>query len=611
VSGYFGLLRLDGAPIEERLLESIADSISFRGPDGRSVWKQNNVGGCFTWMKTGPVPQSTQQPVIWRNRYFLWGDVRLDARQEVSQQLGDKNPAEVQGLTSEELLLRAWETWGPSCLERVIGEFSFGLWDAEEEVFWCARDFVGVRPFYYSHGNKIFCFSNTLPILRMVPEVSRELDETFVGDFLIEGWNADAFRTVYRDIRRLPAGHLLKLTKKSFEVRRFRTLPIEEPLRFRQPQEYVEAYRELLKVCVNDRLPGGPTALYLSGGLDSATICATAAGIAETRGQKDKLKAFTLSWNPFFEDEEPQFAQLTAQHLGIAHKVLQEEKLKPFEEAESEERIAPEPNQEFFFAREQRNSQMIADYSNVVLSGDGGDDVLTGQAWPYLTHLLKNRDWKDFFQDFGGYFWTHKRIPPLRAGFRTKLRKFVTKADQYEGYPDWLNPQFENKANLRQRWLEFRQPAKKAKHPLHPEAYQGLHDGFWASVLETEDAGWNDVRLETRGPLLDLRVLRFLLRLPPVPWCVKKELSRQAMQGLLPGTILERPKSPLLFDPIQDHSEKADWINDFPKSPSGQIEVFVNWGKWCETLYHSKGSLRWIILRPVILFHWLNAVENR
>ena len=173
----------------------------------------------------------------------------------------------------------------------------------------------------------------------------------------MEGWNADAFRTVYRDIRRLPAGHLLKLTKKSFEVRRFRTLPIEEPLRFRQPQEYIEAYRELLKACVTDRLPEGPTALDLSGGLDSATICATATGIAEARGQKDKLKAFTLSWNPFFEDEEPQLAELTAQHLGIAHKVLQEEKLKPFEDAESEARIAPEPNQEFFFAREQRNSQ--------------------------------------------------------------------------------------------------------------------------------------------------------------------------------------------------------------------------------------------------------------
>ena len=83
------------------------------------------------------------------------------------------------------------------------------------------------------------------------------------------------------------------------------------------------------------------------------------------------------------------------------------------------------------------------------------------------------------------------------------------------------------------------------------------------------------------------------------------------MQGFLPGTILERPKTPLLFDPIQDHHEKAAWIDDFPKKPAGQIEVFVNWGKWCETLYHSKGSLRWIILRPVILFHWLNAVENR
>ena len=171
MSGYFGMLRLDGAPIEERLLETIADSISFRGPDGRSVWKQNNAGGCFTWMKTGPAPQSSSTAGYLAQPLLLVGRCPAGCAPRKSfSSLGIKIPLKKGALTSEELLLRAWGTWGPSCLERVIGEFSFGLWDAEEEIFWCARDFVGVRPFYYSHGNKVFCFSNTLQILRMVPE---------------------------------------------------------------------------------------------------------------------------------------------------------------------------------------------------------------------------------------------------------------------------------------------------------------------------------------------------------------------------------------------------------------------------------------------------------
>src|SRR5580658_1832637 len=103
------MVRFDGALVEERLLETVADALSSRGPDGRNLWKQNNIGGCFTWMKTGPAKQASQQPVIWGNRYWLWGDIRLDGKAELLQQIeGNGNPGNPDR-TSEELLLHAWE----------------------------------------------------------------------------------------------------------------------------------------------------------------------------------------------------------------------------------------------------------------------------------------------------------------------------------------------------------------------------------------------------------------------------------------------------------------------------------------------------------------------
>jgi asparagine synthase (glutamine-hydrolysing) len=87
--------------------------------------------------------------------------------------------------SSEELLLLAWERWDQVCLQRVIGDYSFGLWDAQEECFWCARDFVGPRPFFYANAGGVFSFSNTLDFLREVPEVSGALDEEFLGDFFL------------------------------------------------------------------------------------------------------------------------------------------------------------------------------------------------------------------------------------------------------------------------------------------------------------------------------------------------------------------------------------------------------------------------------------------
>lgn len=607
MSGFFGILRQDGRPVDLPLLEKIAQKLSFRGPDATSVWVRDNVGGSFALMRTGPARQGSQQPVIWQDRFWLWGDLRLDGREELLQHLAESDGAPDMDATSEELLLRAWAKWGQACLLHVIGDFSFALWDAKEQTLWCARDFIGPRPFYYSQVRGVFCFSNTLDILRSVPEVSSDLDQEFLGDFLAEGWSTEPARTVYRDIRRVAPAHVLKLSAAGVEVRRFRMLPIEEPLRLNQPEEYLEAYRDLLKSAVEDRLPKAATSLYLSGGLDSSSVCAVAAQIAGRRGQKQTLKAFTLSWETFFEDQESDFAKITAEYIGIVREVLEETELIPFEGLEKGAVRIPEPGHEVFFTRERRQSQKIALHSNVVLAGDGGDDVLTGQGWPYLMHLWRRGDWKAIAQEYGGYLWTHKRIPPLRAGFRGKVRRLLKMEDPFVGFPEWLNPDFAARANLRQRWLESRSRKSMERHPLHPGAYEALHDGGWGEILETEDAGWRGVRLETRAPLLDLRLLIFLLRMPPVPWCVDKELGRQAMRGILPVSVVERPKTPLPKDPVELCAERREWIAKLPRETPEAIREFVNWHKWWETFHNSMGSLDWRILRPVSLLYWMET----
>ena len=609
MSGFFGMVRQDGGTVDVRFLETIAEELRFRGQNGTSVWTTNGLGGCFIRMQTGPARQAETQPVSLEGRYWLWGDMRLDGREELRRQLAESEPTPGKDPSSEELFLLAWKEWGDAALGKVLGDFSLALWDAEERTLWCARDFVGARPFYYAHVGPVLSFSNTLQILRRVPEISGELNEDFLGEFLLTGWSTDPERTVYRDIRRLPAGHVLRFSGGKAEIRRFRKLPIEEPLRLKRSEEYLEIWLEVLRSAVRDRLPAGAAALYLSGGLDSSTVCALAAKLAEERGQRGKLKAFTVSWELFLDDQEPALARLTAKHLGLEHEVLQEAGLVPFEGAEKMESSAPEPGPDFFFAREQRQYQRIASHANVVLSGDGGDDVLTGQGWPYLVHLWGNREWKRIARDYGGYVVTHGRFPPLRGGFRARLSRLMRSESTFEGYPPWLNEEFEARTNLKQRWLELKNTKKCQEHPLHPRAYGSLHSGYWASVLETEDAGWNRVRLETRAPFLDLRVLQFQLRLPPVPWCVDKELIRLAMRNALPAAIVKRPKTPMSVDPEAQCMEQGDWSGLLLEEIPEGLKGFVKCEKWCETLRAPKGSLSLMQLRPLSLWHWLKAVE--
>jgi asparagine synthase (glutamine-hydrolysing) len=608
VSGFFGLLRPDGQAVDQRWLSHLAAKLSFRGPDGTNIQAQDGWGCSFAFLQTDPGRQSPQQPVTLDGRFFLLGHVRLDARGDMLRKLSGSLRAIAHDPTDEELLLLAWQQWGESSLEHLLGDFSFAVWDVKEKRLWCARDFIGGHPFFYAHVAGVFGFSNTLKILQEVPEISREFDEPFLGDFLLDGLSADFTRTVYRDIRRLAPGHLLKFESGRVRVDQFLRLPIEEPLQLRHPAEYIEAYRDLLQQAVRDRIPDAAVSLYLSGGLDSGSVCATAAQLALQRGQGARLKAFTFSWRPLFDDPEPEFAALTAKHLGLGHEVLEDAAFIPYDPLVAAAAPSPEPDSEPFLARAGRLSQRVAPHARVVLSGDGGDNVLTGQAWPYLLYLQKQGDWATIARTFGGFFFTHGKIPPLRGGFRTRFLRRLKKRDEWEGYPTWIIEDFERRVQLKDRWRQ-RKIAPDYEHPIHPQAYTGLHTTFWASDLEGEDAARIGVPLETRAPLLDLRILKFLLRLPPVPWCVNKELLRKAMKGRLPQTVLQRPKTVLLMDPLEACQKRRAWAPSASQAPNG-ILPYVNWTKYIETLEQLKGSLNGEILCPMVLAQWLKDIEN-
>jgi len=118
------------------------------------------------------------------------------------------------------------------------------------------------------------------------------------------------------------------------------------------------------------------------------------------------------------------------------------------------------------------------------------------------------------------------------------------------------------------------------------------------------------VPAELRAPLLDQRVLRYLLRVPPVPWCAHKNLLRQTMRELLPEKIRLRPKTPLLGDPLELHVERGAWSPAPLPKPPAELREFVNWEQLRATLASAASSTLWIGLRPVSLCYWLKSVVN-
>ena len=608
MSGFAGFVSPGGNAPDPRLLERMAARLAFRGPDATQIWSRAGAGFCFTLLRTGPAPQASEQPCTLDGRVWLLGDVRLDGREELRRELERRDEPIPATATDEELILRAWRQWGEPGLAKLLGDFSFALWDETARRLWCVRDLIGARPLYYARAGARCYFSNTLDAIRCAPEISPELDLHFIGDFLLEGWCPDLGRTVFRDISRLPGGHVLRFSSDALEVRRFVSLPIEDPLWLKHEEEYVERFRELFEQAVRERLPRGPVGIFLSGGLDSASVAAVASGTATRNGLPLALRAYTVDCRPVFDDKEGLLASLTAQKLGIPVELQSGTSCLPYEDWNEPRLHMPEPFHDVYRSLNLQQAAQVSLHARVALNGYGGDGIMTGQAWPYLIYLVRSVRFGTVGKAFGGYFLQHGRIPPLRGGFRSAVRRWLGKSDPIWDYPTWLAPQFEQEMNLPERWRERRHPEKKM-HPYYPDAYSSLNGGHWASVLESEDSAWTGVALESRQPLLDLRLIRFLLRVPPVPLCLDKELLRRAVDGLLPEEVRLRPKTPFDGDLLAVQVRNGQWKPLPLPEPQEQIRRFVDWEKLGSSIKRGQSSL-WSDLRPISLLHWLKGIET-
>lgn len=604
MSGFAGVVCTGGSTPDPRLLKRMAAHLTFRGPDATHIWSRAGAGFCFTFLRTGPAPQFSEQPCTLDGRVWLLGDVRLDGRKDLRCELEQADGPITAEVTDEELILRAWRQWGRDGLEKLNGDLSFALWDETERRLCCVRDLIGARPFFYAQSADKFYFSNTLKVLRQAPGVTSNLDPQFIGDFLLREWCPDGARTAYRDIHRLPAGHTLVYSEGELCVRRYTGFSVEDPLWLKRPEEYVERFQELLGKAVRDRLPSGPSGIFLSGGLDSTSVAAVACKIAKRDGASGPLRAYTIDCQPLFNDEEGVLASLVAKNLGIDIEILSGSSCLPYEGWEGCMQRTPEPHHDPFLLLSQRQYGQAQNHARVVLSGYGGDDILTGQAWPYLTYLFRRGAFETIVRTFGRYILTHGRIPPLRGGFRTRLRRWMGRTNPLTEFPPWLEPHFVEQYNLRARWREV-QESPKTGHPWHPIAFAGLSSKYWSSALESQDAGWTGVPVELRAPLLDQRILRFLLRVPPVPWCMKKALLREAMRGMLPEEVRARPKTPFLGDLIKHSIESQKWKPVPLPEPTADLRQFVDWERLGTTLATAAGSTLWVCLRPVSLCYWL------
>jgi len=216
----------------------------------------------------------------------LVADVRLDNRTELVQVLNLSQPEQ---LADSTVLLAAWMRWGPSCLDKVLGAFAFGVWTPARQELFAARDHTGERPLHYTSSGNLFALAS-LPQWLLTPETV-VFDAKRIADWL--GCVApERDRSFFSSIRRLPAGHMLLATRDSVTDTQYWHPRNAKPTKFKRDSDYAEALVEVLDRATEARLRGTSTVgCMLSGGLDSGGVCSSAASLLARSGKR--LTAFT------------------------------------------------------------------------------------------------------------------------------------------------------------------------------------------------------------------------------------------------------------------------------------------------------------------------------
>jgi asparagine synthase (glutamine-hydrolysing) len=317
MSGIVGIINLDGKPVNRELLERLTKFIAYRGLDAQDMWIEGAVGFGHTLLQTTFESVYEHQPCSLDSKVWITADARIDGRADLKAQLQAQGCSNLEKVTDVELILHAYRIWGTDCVEHLIGDFAFAIWDEYQQRLFCVRDQFGVKPFYYAHVGNSLVFSNTLNCVRLHPGVSDKLNDQAIGDFLLFDTNYQPDSTTFTDIRRLPGGHTLIVSNASVRSQRYWTLPINEPIRYKKAADYVEHFQEIMGLAVGDRLRQERVAILMSGGLDSTSIAATALELKSRQSIPLDLQAFCVVYDRLIPDTERYYSGIAAEALGI------------------------------------------------------------------------------------------------------------------------------------------------------------------------------------------------------------------------------------------------------------------------------------------------------
>jgi asparagine synthase (glutamine-hydrolysing) len=458
--------------------------------------------------------------------------------------------------TDTEVLLHAYAHWGEGCVGHLDGMFAFAVWDDANTRLFCARDRLGIKPFYYATPDGNFIFASEIKALLADPRCERQADDQAAVGFLVHGNSDYAERTLFRGVRALPAAHTLTVDGASgrASIHRYWDLEAGSPSS-QLDGAHIAQVREALVGSVRSHLVSDVRAgSCLSGGLDSSTVVASIGTIwkndpAAAASIGERLFTFTSCYEHKAFDEREYALEMVRSVGAKAHLVFP----SPEDFWSSFERIAWHQDMPFgalsFYAqwcvmRAARDSGV-----KVLIDGQGGDEVFGGYAkfrYAYLASLLRRgrigvatRELTAMLRHGDPY------VLDLRKGFRylPASARRVLKVDsalQRVLGDAWNEAIVEDSTPANRWWRNARTGNSSGLTMMQRIQLDDIVTDTLPQLLRMEDRSSMAFSLEARVPMLDHHVVQLGVSLPDhlkVNSGWSKYAVRQAMAGLVPDTV--------------------------------------------------------------------------
>ncbi|MGH7066772.1 MAG: asparagine synthase (glutamine-hydrolyzing) [Acetobacteraceae bacterium] len=608
-----------------QLVTRMRDRLVHRGPDDAGLWIDASGGAALGFRRLSIIDVSSagHQPMLSGDDRFaviMNGEIYnfQDLKRDIESVSGARN---WRGHSDTEILVEAIALWGfEAAIRRANGMFAVAAWDRWERILWLARDRIGKKPLYYGWAGEDFVFSSEVKALWPHPRFDFTIDPTAEMHYMQLGYVLGG-RTIFRELKRLPNGHILRLTERDcvrhqlpatnayWNLREIALSGIAERESGRKAS--AEEFEALLKDAVRIRMVSDvPLGSFLSGGIDSSLVTSVMASEST-----DQVLSFSIGFHVEGRDEAP-YALAVAKHIGTRHEELYVNEDDVIRAALDLPTIYDEPFADDSAIPTLLLCRMARREVTVALSGDGGDELFAG----YDRYAIADK-------------WLARAAAtpgPVRSFAAGSISAIVQPMTS-----PWAGHANERRFELLRRLLAYNEPElfnesvmSQIFRPERLMAVNGasahpLMDGGYAlgcsspidrmtfmdlgsylidDILMKVDRASMAASLEVRCPLLDHRIIEQSWRFPAADKTDGKRhklVLRKALYKHVPPALVDRPKSGF-GAPVEVwlRRELRDWAETLMSRDSlarhGMLNVDACRGLWENFIARGRGWHRGI-----------------